>query len=147
MSGQPARGMGLASGGTGGAPHAQESAGSIPIVDLHAAAALVAEGSRAGGGHRARTLVKDADLRVVLVALAAGARLAEHHAPGRITIQTLSGRLIVRAAGAACELPAGQLLTLARAVPHDVEAREASAFLLTIGWPDDRAGGLPVGEG
>ena len=109
-------------------------------------AALLAEGARAGGGHRARTLVKDAELRVVLVALAAGARLAEHHAPGRITIQTLSGHLIVRAAGEAVTLPAGHLLTLARTVPHEVEAREASVFLLTIAWSGDRAGEPPVGE-
>lgn len=125
-----------------------ERAGSAPTVDLGAAVAtLVAGSSRAGGGHRARTLVKDGDLRVVLVALEAGARLAEHHAPGRITIHTLSGHLIVRAAGEASELPAGHLLTLARAVPHEVEAREASSFLLTIAWPGDRAGGPPVVEG
>jgi quercetin dioxygenase-like cupin family protein len=147
MSDQPEQAVGRASGSAGGARHPQESAGLVPTFDLRAAAAaLLAEGARAGGGHRARTLVKDTDLRVVLVTLAAGARLAEHHAPGRITIHTLSGHLIVRAAGEAIELPAGHLLTLAGAVPHEVAAREASAFLLTIAWPSDRAEAPPVVE-
>lgn len=33
------------------------------------------------------------------------------------------------------ELPAGHLLALGRALPHDVEAVEDSAFLLSIAWP------------
>jgi len=32
------------------------------------------------------------------------------------------------------ELPAGQLLVLDQCVPHDVEAEEDSAFLLTLSW-------------
>lgn len=119
--------------------HPASAAGELPAaLDLHAAAAALAARERGDSGHSARTLLKGDELRVVLVALAAGASLAEHHAPGRITIQTLTGRLIVRAAGAAYALPAGQLLSLARAVPHAVEAQEASTFLLTIAWPGDR---------
>lgn len=86
-------------------------------------------------GRHARTLVKDADLRVVLVALREGMRMEEHHAPGRITIQTLAGRLALRVADRTVDLPTGHVLTLGPAIPHDVEAREESAFLLTIAWP------------
>jgi len=86
-------------------------------------------------GRHARTLIKDADLRVVLIALGAGMRMEEHHAPGRITVQTLAGRLTLHAAGQTVDLPVGHVLTLGPAVPHDVEAREESAFLLTIAWP------------
>jgi hypothetical protein len=35
------------------------------------------------------------------------------------------------------DLPAGQMVALERALPHDVEALEESAFLLTIAWPED----------
>jgi hypothetical protein len=35
------------------------------------------------------------------------------------------------------DLPAGHMLALERALPHDVEALEDSAFLLTIAWPED----------
>jgi hypothetical protein len=37
----------------------------------------------------------------------------------------------------AIDLPAGHMLALERALPHDVEALEDSAFLLTITWPED----------
>ncbi len=86
-------------------------------------------------GRHARTLVKDADLRVVLIALRAGNRMEEHHAPGRITIQALVGRLALRVGERTVALPAGHVLTLGPGIPHDVEAREESAFLLTIAWP------------
>jgi quercetin dioxygenase-like cupin family protein len=86
-------------------------------------------------GRHARTLVKDADLRVVLIALGAGMRMEEHHAPGRITVQTIVGRLALRVAGQTVDLPVGHILTLGPTIPHDVEAREESAFLLTIAWP------------
>lgn len=102
-------------------------------IDLPAElAALRAQGPWQTSGRHARTLVKDAEMRVVLIALRPGARLEEHHAPGRITIHTLAGRLTVRAAGQTVDLPSGHVLTLGRAVLHDVEAREESAFLLTI---------------
>jgi hypothetical protein len=32
------------------------------------------------------------------------------------------------------ELPTGQMLVLDQCVPHDVEAEEDSAFLLTLSW-------------
>ena len=37
--------------------------------------------------------------------------------------------------GRTFDLPAGTLLTLDQNLPHDVEALEESAFLLTIAWP------------
>jgi quercetin dioxygenase-like cupin family protein len=41
----------------------------------------------------------------------------------------------VRAQGRTFDLPAGSLLALDQGIPHDVEALEESAFLLTIAWP------------
>jgi hypothetical protein len=38
--------------------------------------------------------------------------------------------------GKIVDLPVGHLLVLDRAVLHDVEAQEESAFLLTIAWPE-----------
>jgi quercetin dioxygenase-like cupin family protein len=45
------------------------------------------------------------------------------------------GRIQVRARGRTFDLGAGSLLALDRGIPHDVEALEESAFLLTIAWP------------
>ncbi len=124
---------------------AQHLADPLLTIDLDAElTAMRAQESWKRSGRHAKTLVKDPELRVVLIALQPGARLEEHHAPGRITIQTLSGHLTVRVDERMIELPAGHVLTLARSVPHDVEARGESAFLLTIAWPAAQAGALPT---
>ncbi len=47
----------------------------------------------------------------------------------------LTGKLRLHLPDQTVELPAGRLLTLERALPHDVEALEESSFLLTISWP------------
>lgn len=86
-------------------------------------------------GRHTRTLIKDAGLRVVLIALRAEARLEEHHAPGRITIHALDGHLQVGVARQTIGLRRGQIVTIGPAIRHEVEALEESAFLLTIAWP------------
>ena len=91
------------------------------------------------GDRTAKTLVKHADFRVVLTALKAGAQVARHQAPGRLTIQAVQGRLRIALGGDQVELSAGQLLALDQDLPHDVTALEDSGFLLTIAWPADRA--------
>ncbi len=62
--------------------------------------------------HTAKTLVKHPDLRVVLVALRAGARLHQHETGARVSIQTLSGLINVCLPGTASELPQGISLPL-----------------------------------
>lgn len=94
-------------------------------------------------GHNARTLVKYDSLRVVLIALKAHARIPEHQAEGRISIQAVQGNVLVRAEGRTFDLPAGTLLVLDQGLRHDVEAIEDSVFLLTIAWApraEQRAG-------
>jgi quercetin dioxygenase-like cupin family protein len=86
-------------------------------------------------GQNAKTLVKYEDFRVVLTALKAQARLPGHQTKGRISIQTVAGHIQVRAQGRTFDLPVGRLLALDQGLPHDVEALEESAFLLTIAWP------------
>jgi quercetin dioxygenase-like cupin family protein len=89
-------------------------------------------------GQNAKTLVKYDDLRVVLTALRAKARIPEHKTEGRISVHVISGHLRLRAGGRTFSLRPGSLLTLDHGVPHDVEALEESAFLLTIAWPGPR---------
>lgn len=86
-------------------------------------------------GQNAKTLVKYDDFRVVLIALKAHARLPGHQTEGRISIQTVAGHIQVRAQGRTFDLPMGRLVALDRGLPHDVEALEEGAFLLTIAWP------------
>ncbi|MFI5069896.1 MAG: cupin domain-containing protein [Terriglobales bacterium] len=91
------------------------------------------------GGRNSKTLVKHADFRVVLTVLKSGARLHEHKAAGRISVQAVEGHIRMHVQDKVIDLPAGHMLALERALPHDVEALEDSAFLLTIAWPEDAA--------
>ena len=96
-------------------------------------------------GQNAKTLVKYDDFRIVLTALKARARLPQHQTKGRLSIQTVAGHILVRAEGRTFDLPTGTLLALDQNLPHDVEALEESAFLITIAWPHgDRRGRTPA---
>jgi len=94
-------------------------------------------------GHTAKTLVKYDGLRIVLIALKARSTIPEHHAEGEISIQPVAGHIMVRAQGQSFELRPGGLLALGHGVPHDVEAMEQSAFLLTIARPAEKARSVP----
>jgi quercetin dioxygenase-like cupin family protein len=83
-------------------------------------------------GHSARKLVDYDDLRVVLIALHANARMGQHRHGGRVSIHVLEGHVQVTVAEWMFDLRAGGLLTLDRNVAHDVEAVKASAFLVTM---------------
>ena len=81
----------------------------------------------------ARELLVDyPDLRVSLVYLAAGGQIEEHYNPGRIVVHTVAGHIRMRAGEETFDLPLGAVLALDRAVPHQLQAVEESAFLLTV---------------
>lgn len=86
-------------------------------------------------GHTARTLVREPDLRIVLVAMRAGSQMSEHRANETASVHTLSGHIRLRLPDKEVELPAGRLLVLGKGLSHDVQAIDESAFLLTLGWP------------
>ena len=74
---------------------------------------------------------------MVLTVLKSSAQLHEHKAAGRISVQAVAGHIRMHVQDKVFDLPAGHLLALERALPHDVEALEDSAFLLTIAWPEN----------
>lgn len=92
------------------------------------------EPAYARDGHTARTLVRDRDLRIVLIVMKAGARIDEHAAEDTASVHVLSGQVRLQLPDRTVDVPAGQLLVLARGLRHAVEAARDSAFLLTIGW-------------
>jgi quercetin dioxygenase-like cupin family protein len=83
-------------------------------------------------GHNAKTLVKNESLRIVLIDMHEGARLGEHRTDSRFSIQVLTGKVSVRLPHGDHPVSAGQLLAVDEGIPHDVEALEASTFLLTL---------------
>jgi len=89
-------------------------------------------------GHNGRTLLKQPDLRIVLIAIKAGERIPTHRAAETFAVQTLSGRVRVHLPTETVELPGGHLLALERALSHDVEALEQSTILVWLSWPPPR---------
>lgn len=89
-------------------------------------------------GRSSKTLAKYSDLRIVLIAMKANTRMPQHTAAGRISVHTLSGHIRLHLPGRVVDLPVGCLLALDPCVPHDVEASEDSAFLLTVVWDESK---------
>jgi len=85
-------------------------------------------------GHIARTLVRAPDLRLVVMALRAGASIAEHSAKVTTSVHVVQGQIRMNLPDGPVELTEGRLLILAADLPHDVHADLDSAFLLTLGW-------------
>jgi quercetin dioxygenase-like cupin family protein len=99
------------------------------IAQLHAEEAWLRT------GRNSKTLVKQPDFRIVLIALQKGGHLEEHSADARLSIYTLSGHVKLQMHEQTVDLPEGHLLVLDRAIEHDLEALSSSAILLTISWP------------
>ncbi len=90
-----------------------------------------------GTGPSSKTLVKHSDLRIVLLALRKDMRMQEHKTSATISVQLLAGHIRLKLPDRTVELGPGQLLVLDQHVPHDVEAEEDSAFLLTLSSPSE----------
>jgi quercetin dioxygenase-like cupin family protein len=109
-----------------------------PLMDFDLAkevAELHKEEAWGRTGRNSKTLVKQPDFRIVLIALQKGGHIEEHKADARISIYTLGGHVKLQLPEQPIDLPAGHLLVLDRALEHDLEAVEESAILLTISWP------------
>ena len=109
-----------------------------PLMDFNLPqeiAQLHAEEAWLRTGRNSKTLVKQPDFRIVLMALRRGGHVEEHSADARLSIYTLRGHVKIQLPEQTVELPQGHLLVLDRALEHDLEALQESAILLTISWP------------
>jgi quercetin dioxygenase-like cupin family protein len=115
-------------------------------VELHAATLtsfplqamaqqLMTEDTFRTSGRNALTLVHHKDLTVVLTVLRAGAVLPEHHAPAPVTLLPLLGEIILVSAEGTTRLTLdhSHAAVFAANLPHRVEARQDSAFVLVMG--------------
>ena len=78
------------------------------------------------------TVFKTNGLRIVLIALHAGAEMQKHTADGILSLQVLDGTLQFKTDANEVELTAGQMIALHKGVPHDVVAVSDAMFLLTL---------------
>lgn len=102
-------------------PHAEPN----EVIDLSPLGSRLAE-------HATYTLFKSEQLQAIRLVLPAGKVIAEHQAPGEITVHCLEGRIAFTAAGRRHELTAGQMLYLTAAEPHAVETLEDATVLVTL---------------
>jgi quercetin dioxygenase-like cupin family protein len=94
---------------------------------------LLAQATTSHSGRAARTVLGGGDrvLRHTVMALRAGAELAEHTAPGDASLQVLAGRVRLSSASGATEGGAGTLMAIP-AERHGLAALEDSVVLLTV---------------
>jgi quercetin dioxygenase-like cupin family protein len=81
------------------------------------------------------TLLKTDDLRIVLLFLNKAAKMNEHHADARTSLQILSGAVHFQVGEVVQPLRAGSLITLEPSIAHAIEALEPSVLLMTMAWP------------
>lgn len=86
-------------------------------------------------GSKTSTIFKTGRLEVIRLVLPAGKELAEHKAPGEMTVQCLEGKIAFSTMGKTEELTAGRLLYLGAGEPHSVKCLEGGSLLLTILLP------------
>ncbi len=82
--------------------------------------------------HKTHTLFKSEQIEVLRLVLPAGKVIAEHQAPGEITVHCLEGRVAFTAAGKTHELAAGQMLFLTTGEPHALASLEDATVLVTL---------------
>ena len=75
-------------------------------------------------------------MRIVLIVMRAGAKIAQHHAQDAASIHSLTGHIRLRLPQRAVDLPAGHMLVIPPQLPHDVEAVDDAAFLITLARGD-----------
>jgi quercetin dioxygenase-like cupin family protein len=106
--------------------------GDVLIHHLTADARTIDPALLARTGRTARTLVKEGPLRLVLVAMTAGAELPRHRADGPVTIQVLEGDVCVTIVAREYPLAVGDVLVLTAEVEHAARSTTGALLLLTV---------------
>ena len=106
-----------------------------PLVPINIPAfieQLKQESARKETDRNTITVFKTDGMRIVLIALHAGAEMAKHTANGHISVQVLEGQLKFTTDVKCVELSKGQMLALHERIPHSVLAIQETIFLLTL---------------
>lgn len=87
-------------------------------------------------GGMARTLANRPDLRLVVLRVPAGQRVAEHNAPADVVFIALTGRGVVHAGSDETVIMAGEMVSCPAGVTRAISAVEADLELLVIRTPN-----------
>jgi quercetin dioxygenase-like cupin family protein len=87
-------------------------------------------------GQFPRVLFSTPECRGVVIELAAGQEMGDHHVRERAIVQVVSGRVAIQAAGETAECDAGTLVAFAPNERHSVRALDDATLLLLLApWP------------
>ena len=131
---QPENAIPQAASSTGNLVSMPESSAQL---DLESEVVQLHDSPEWSTGVARKVLIRYPDLQITLRIMKAHTRIPEHHNPGRICVQTVAGHIRMHADGQVFDLSKGKVLVLDRAITHDVEALEESAFLLTVAYPEN----------
>jgi quercetin dioxygenase-like cupin family protein len=105
----------------------------IGSFDLIATAARLRAGKEyAANGRSAQTLAKAPQMNVVLTVINEGVELAEHAAPGSVTLTVVEGEIAFMSGDDERVVKAGNSVVFAGDVRHSVRGESEAAFLLVI---------------
>lgn len=110
-----------------------------PVVPLNLNASIAQIKGEVGyekNDRNAITLFHSENMRIVLIALHAGAEISEHAVTGPCSILAIDGQVEVRAGSDSFPLGPGEAVALQDAVAHSVKADGESVILLTIAAGD-----------
>lgn len=80
----------------------------------------------------ARTIARLETLRLTLMRLEAGSLVMQHKSKHQVSIQTLSGHVVLHTSEGQADLPAWRIAVLERDTLHDIEALADSTILITV---------------
>jgi quercetin dioxygenase-like cupin family protein len=107
--------------------------GGIRVFDLNMEALDIAlSARREHPEHTGRTIARLDTLRLTLMSLKSGATIKQHKTEHEISIQTVSGHVVLHTTLGQIELPAGSVAVLERYAPHDIVAQGDSSILITV---------------
>ena len=78
------------------------------------------------------TVFKTTGLSIVLMAMRKDAEISKHSTEGLVHIQVLEGKILINAKGQPIQLSAGQILALHEGIPHSLQVKKKTIFLLTL---------------
>jgi len=109
-----------------------------PLIDVaqEKILSLADETKFASNGIVSRTLLRTANLRVVLFGFAEGQELTEHTSMQTAVVQILSGECEFSLGGKSHVAKAGDLIYMPPNLPHAVSATKQFSMLLTLSKPE-----------
>lgn len=118
----------------------QHLAEAFSAFDIRAEAdKLLAEARYLPDRRSSKTLAKLAHLRLTLTAACAGTSTNWHRTHAPVSVQCLSGLILLRAGNAEVELDQAGLAVIEAEVEHEVAAVTDAVFLVSVAWTTEAA--------